>query len=60
MPIMDSPMHANLLAAAALAADFHIRAVGPSVVETGQSERVDELTHVSLASTYNWDCITIL
>lgn len=44
MPIMDSPMHANLLAAAALAADFHIRAVGPSVVETGQSERVDEMS----------------
>lgn len=42
---MDSPMHANLLAEA-LAADFHIRAVGPSVVETGQSERVDELTQM--------------
>lgn len=48
---MDSPTHASLLAAAALAADFHIRAAGPSVVETGQSERVGELSQMPLVLT---------
>lgn len=54
-------MHANLLAAAALAADFHIRAVGsPSAVDGNRAERaIHELTHTQLVHTVG-DCISIL